>query len=151
MADRLAAVDDLTLGVAGDKALVAGVFHETGDPVEGPVPALLFPAVAHGGPVEDLAKPVLVGLGEIEEACALGAERPLVNGVFGVPFDVEDLSRVFVDAADLSAAHGAVTADRSDLPCRHHALHLVDLGGVSLRRAQIDAQGGQRNPRSQGA
>ncbi|EKD37594.1 MAG: hypothetical protein ACD_75C01074G0001 [uncultured bacterium] len=66
MADGLHPVDQLPLVVVGLEIRVAGIFHQAFDPLQGPVPILLFPLVALRGPVENLAQPVLVGLGKPE-------------------------------------------------------------------------------------
>ena len=57
-----------------------------------PVPVLLFPLVAVRGPVPDLFEAVLVGLGEVEEARALGAQRSFIDGMVGIALDVEDFA-----------------------------------------------------------
>ena len=96
--------------------------------------------------VENLPETVLVGLGQIEEAGALGAKRSFVDGMIGIAFDVEDLARCLVDAADQTAADGTVTADRRYLLGRLDAVHLAQLIRIGLGRIQVDPQGGQGNP-----
>jgi len=151
VADRFTTVDQFTLGVFRDKFLVPRVFDEAGNFGNGKVPVFLFPFRCVRGAVKNLLQPVLVGLRQIEETGPLGAKRALVDGMVGVAFDVEDLSRQLVHAADEAAAAGTVCANGAHLLRHLDAVHLVELVRISLYGAQVDAQTGQGNPRSDGS
>lgn len=58
--DGLHPVDQLALVVARDEIFIAGVLDQAGNPLQGPVPVLLFPFVALGRPVEDLPQTVFI-------------------------------------------------------------------------------------------
>ena len=94
MADGLHPVDQFAFVVVGLEIGVAGVFDQAGDALQGPVPVLFLPFVAFRRPVEDLAQTVLVGLGQTEEAGALGAEGTFVDRMIRVAFDVDDLAGI---------------------------------------------------------
>ena len=94
---------------------------------------------------------MLVGLGQIEETGALGAERSLVDGMVGIAFDVEDLSCRLIHAADKTAADGTVTADRRYLFGNFNAVHFAELVRICPGRIQVEPQARQGNPASDGA
>jgi len=83
----------------------------------------------------------------VKESGALGAERSFVDRMIGIPFDVEDLSRQLVGAADQAASHRTVAADGGRLLGRPDPIHFGQTGRVSLQRRQVKTKRRQSDSR----
>src|SRR5205823_4027005 len=105
--------DRLPLGVSGRprflKALIARLLGEAGDPVHGPVERLgLVPLSGPRRPVPNLGDAVRID-GQLISGRPLGTQGPLVDGAFGVAFDVDDA--IVAHRYQLSATDGAIGTD----------------------------------------
>src|SRR3954468_8276705 len=88
--DSLRAVDDVSVGVLRDEAVVARRLDVLRELVEHEVPALLFPLGAAGRPIHRFLD-TPGGCGELHGRRTLRTEPALVHRTVGVAFDLQQL------------------------------------------------------------
>ena len=70
-----------------------------------------MPFAAMGGAVHGCGDAIVI-VGQLAQAGAFGTERPFIDRMVGISFDVDDLPCAgFAGAADDPATHGTITAD----------------------------------------
>jgi hypothetical protein len=95
---------------------------------------------------------MLVRSRHLKNTCSFGTKGSLIDGMIRIAFDIDDLARLRVRAADETAGHRTVVAERKGLFCALYLVDLFHLIGISGEWDQIDPKGreGQSSDESAG-
>src|SRR5207249_1032002 len=138
--DALAAVHGMALRILFYERLIARLFHQARDLIDGGVPCDIFPSVRPGPANLGLHQAALID-NVLLQGRTLGAQGAAVDGVVRVAFHMHHLRRDILGSVaqgmyDHTAANGAVWTRGPGFGCARN----LELPRLSVGRLQIEAE-----------